>query len=105
MADPTVDIRLRDRNIVTWMDFPVGWTRGGLTMGIRMLAAAAVAAVVLAQPASALPLQPVGPGAGVVLVHGGHGHGHGHAHGNHGRHLGWYIGRHRGWSHSHHRMH
>jgi hypothetical protein len=68
-------------------------------MRIRMFAVAAVAAVVLAHPASALPLQPVDPGAGVVLVRGGH------AHGNHGRHLGWYIGRHRGWSHSHHRMH
>jgi hypothetical protein len=69
-------------------------------MRIRVLAAAVVATVALVKPASALPLKPVDAAAGVVLVRGGHGHGH--AHGNHGRHLGWYIGRHRGWSHSHH---
>jgi hypothetical protein len=68
-------------------------------MRVRVLAAAVVAAVaLLAQPVSALPLEPVDAAAGVVLVRGGHGH----AHGNRGRHLGWYIGRHRGWSHSHH---
>ncbi len=68
-------------------------------MRIQVVAAAVVATLALAYPASALPLKPVGAAADVVLVRGGHGH----AHGNHGRHLGWYIGRHRGWSHSHHR--
>lgn len=67
-------------------------------MKIRVVAAAVVATLALAHPVSALPLKPVDATADVVLVRGGHGH----AHGNHGRHLGWYIGRHRGWSHSHH---
>ena len=74
-------------------------------MRIRIFAAAVVATIVLAQPASALRLQAVDPGAGVVLVRGGHGGGHWHGHGSRGRHLGWSIGRHRGWSHSRHRMH
>ncbi len=65
----------------------------------------ALAAIVMAGSAQALPLQPSpASDAGVILVRGGHGgghgHGHGHAHGNRGRHLGWYIGRHRGWSHA-----
>jgi hypothetical protein len=75
----------------------------GQPLKIRSLVATAAAVVALSYPAFALPLKPIDGGDGLVLVHGGHGHGH--AHGNHGRHLGWYIGRHRGWSHSHHRMH
>lgn len=70
-------------------------------MVTRILAALGVAGLLVATPASALPLRPVDAGGDVVLVKGGHGH----AHGNRGRHRGWYIGRHRGWSHSHHRIH
>ena len=70
----------------------------GTTMRTRLMIIAGLAAMLmLANPASALPLAPVGAAGASDVVQVGHG--------NHGRHLGWSIGRHRGWSHSRHRMH
>ncbi|MEW6641155.1 MAG: hypothetical protein AB1586_11670 [Pseudomonadota bacterium] len=76
------------------------------------LSIAALAGLMMATSASAMPLSQPLPSAehaasDLILARGGHGHGHGygHGHGHHGRHLGWTRGRHVGWSHSRHRWH
>ena len=67
-------------------------------MRMRMLGAVTglvLGVLGLVGQAFALPVTLSRPDSATVLVRGHHG--------DHGRHLGWYIGRHRGWWHSHHR--